>query len=861
LAERKFSVINRLIEFFANLSKENIFSRPTVTHWLGWLISLIMLALVFSTTAIKLWQIFLLIHLFFFLSLIDITYKKIRPPIEVLLLFLYLLLLIIYWIQKLSIKSIADMQNPAATFLAIQIFLIGVMGITFAHILVHNNRGKKIILLLFGFIGWIGYYALASGNEYFVFFFHALLIITLLQKTRWLEELTKVECWIYIVLIYLFYRTVSNLNPFHDFGTKAIASANSWYILTKVFYLGFKYYLLAMLVKTPVVLIYNHASLSRKLKISGLFQSTFPQFIQLILLLLIFYSFLSGWQAENLRRSIQKRLTEIEEGTISPSIESYKFAAGKDSNIIEAFQDYSPTMSFKRLSGTGIVELKRQAEPDSSSLDYFLFAETDTNVYYLVKVDTFLLKVIAHDLRYLAGTKIIVYPLNPGKWTSYIYQADFLWQGKGDIKIFPLGALLHEITSPISIDLEQAQANSKKIFSKINIDLFGKRQFVFGRVYLPLWKGDTPSTSYLAFDIILKLEPQIFWSGLPQIILVLIVVYLLLNSFVVRQVVRFGSQINETIVQKFTQLKRGIQQISTGNLDYKIKLEGEDEFVELADRFNQMGDQLKQTIEESREKDRFEYELKIAREVQLSLLPRHLPDIPGFRIAASMKTANEVGGDFYDIFPLDKNRFLFTIGDVSGKGSSAALYMAQCMSLVRFSRQFTNDPKEISSRLNHYFATTITDRQIFVTAIVGILDVSSNTLQIVRAGHTEPIFIPGDRKKEIQVVETRGIGIGLTRSSHIFEKYLTSFKVSLEPGDTIVCYTDGVVEAVRQLPEKEETEMQMYGEDRLQNLLNSFRGKTAEQMLKEIELDIDSFYAGNPKVDDHTVLIIQRKTP
>jgi sigma-B regulation protein RsbU (phosphoserine phosphatase) len=338
----------------------------------------------------------------------------------------------------------------------------------------------------------------------------------------------------------------------------------------------------------------------------------------------------------------------------------------------------------------------------------------------------------------------------------------------------------------------------------------------------------------------------------------LIVVYLLLNSFVVRQVVRFGSQINETIVQKFTQLKRGIQQISTGNLDYKIKLEGEDEFVELADRFNQMGDQLKQTIEESREKDRFEYELKIAREVQLSLLPRHLPDIPGFQIAASMKTANEVGGDFYDIFPLDKNRFLFTIGDVSGKGSSAALYMAQCMSLVRFSRQFTNDPKEISSRLNHYFATTITDRQIFVTAIVGILDVSSNTLQIVRAGHTEPIFIPGDRKKEIQVVETRGIGIGLTRSSHIFEKYLTSFKVSLEPGDTIVCYTDGVVEAVRQLPEKEETEMQMYGEDRLQNLLNSFRGKTAEQMLKEIELDIDSFYAGNPKVDDHTVLIIQR---
>jgi sigma-B regulation protein RsbU (phosphoserine phosphatase) len=335
---------------------------------------------------------------------------------------------------------------------------------------------------------------------------------------------------------------------------------------------------------------------------------------------------------------------------------------------------------------------------------------------------------------------------------------------------------------------------------------------------------------------------------------------LLINSFVVRQVVRFGSQINETIVQKFSQLRKGIQQIASGNLDFKIKLEGEDEFVELANHFNQMGDRLKQSIAESREKDLFEYELKLARGVQLSLLPQQLPETPGFQIAASMQTANTVGGDFYDIFSLDKNRYLFTIGDVSGKGSSAALYMAQCMSLVRFSRQFTTDPSEISSRLNSYFAASITDRQIFVTAIIGILDASANTVQFIRAGHTEPIFIPGDMHKEIQVIESKGIGIGLTRSSRMFEKTIKSFKISLKPGDTLLFYTDGVIEAARPVADSEEPDMELYGEDRLQKLMKKVREKMATEILEKIEQDVDSFYAGNTRVDDHTVLVIQRAT-
>jgi serine phosphatase RsbU (regulator of sigma subunit) len=615
-----------------------------------------------------------------------------------------------------------------------------------------------------------------------------------------------------------------------------------------------------MLIKVPVVLIYNHASLSRKLKISGLFQSTFPQLIQLVILLVIFYSFLSGWQAENLRRSIQDQLKRIEEGKADPAIESYKIDLTATIFPDEAF-NYEPLAPLRRLSGTGIIEMRRR---DSvipfikPKADYFIFSKTSDTIIYLVKVDSQLLKSLTKNLRYLAGTSIVAYPLTPEKWSSYIYKADFLWQREHDIRIFPLGALPQDADSAVSIQLEYPQTRTENILNKLEFLFKDKYQLVFGRVYLPFWQSDSFDNNYLAFDIIMKLEPVILFSGLPQILLVLLVIYLLFNSFVVQQVVKFGSQINETIIQKFGLLQKGIQQIATGNLDHKIKLEGEDEFVELANHFNQMGEQLKKKIAEARERDLFEYELQLAREVQLSLLPQQLPEIPGFQIAASMRTANTVGGDFYDIFSLDKNRYLFTIGDVSGKGSSAALYMAQCMSLVRFSRQFTTEPAEISSRLNSYFAASITDRQIFVTAIIGILDTKSNTLQFIRAGHTEPIFIPGDLNQEIQIIESKGIGIGLTRSSRMFEKIIKSIKMNLKPGNTLVFYTDGVIEAMRPIVAPQSSEFELYGENRLQKLMEAVREKGAAEILHVIEQDVDSFYAGSMRLDDYSVLVIQR---
>ncbi len=857
MSEQKFSIINRFSQFWSNLSNKKLMDRQTIKSWLGWSISLIFLVLIYTTSDNKFWQFFFIVHIFFLLPLLADIYQKWKPPVELSLLAQYLILLA----ANATMSGIGEqLQQPKALLLALLILLVSFSALNFAVIFVHNSEGRRKGLIGISILCLIGYETLAIGNEYLIFFFQALLIISLLQKTRWLEELTKTECWIYIVLMYLFFRTIVHLNPFESISSKELAGANGWFVLTKIFYLLFKFYALAMLIKIPIVLIYNHASLSRKLKISGMFQSTFPQLIQFVLLILIFYSFLSGWQAENLRRSVQSQLKKIEDGKADPTIESFKIDLKATGFSDEAF-NYEPLVSLKSLSGTGVIEMRRR---DSvipfikPKPDYFIFSKTSESAIYLVKIDSKFLESLTHNLRYLAGTSMVAYPLVPEKWISYIYKADFLWQRDRHIRIFPLGALPQKTDSAVSIQLEYPQTRIENVLNKVEFLFKDKYQFIFGRVYLPFWQADSFENKYLAFDIIMKLEPVILFSGLPQILLVLLVIYLLFNSFVLQQVVKFGSQINETIIQKFRQLQKGIQQIATGDLDHKIKLEGEDEFVDLAKHFNKMGEQLKKKITEARERELFEHELRLAREVQLSLLPQQLPEIPGFQIAASMRTANTVGGDFYDIFPLDKNRYLFTIGDVSGKGSSAALYMAQCMSLVRYSRQFTIEPAEISSRLNSYFAASISDRQIFVTAIIGILDTKANTMQFVRAGHTEPIFIPGDMNKRIQIIESKGIGIGLTRSARVFEKTIKSYKLNLNPGDTLMFYTDGIIEAARLVVESQVSDFELYGEDRLQNLMKKVREKPASEILHTIEQDVDLFYAGSTRVDDHTVLIIQR---
>ncbi|HQV32429.1 MAG TPA: SpoIIE family protein phosphatase, partial [Calditrichia bacterium] len=383
--------------------------------------------------------------------------------------------------------------------------------------------------------------------------------------------------------------------------------------------------------------------------------------------------------------------------------------------------------------------------------------------------------------------------------------------------------------------------------------------FGFGRVYLPRETLSGTSAGYLVLEVGMNIVQEAGWMWLIRIGVVLLVIYAVINFLLVTQMINFGRLIHQGIVRKFEKLRGGIEEISQGNLDYKIDLEGEDEFQELAQRFNQMSDRLNQNIAELREKDRLQFELNTARTVQLSLLPEKLPEVPGYRIAADLKTATEVGGDFYDLIPLDDHRFLFTIGDVSGKGTSAALYMAQCMSLIRFGGQFTGDMAQIARRLNAFFTTSINDRQIFVTAILGILDTRRHLVEWERAGHNPPLFIPGDAQKSIHFMNSPGLGIGLTSSESLLEQGLKVNHFSFQPGDTFLSYTDGVVEASKPVSGGGGENREAFEEQDLIASVEPLRDRDPATLLQHLNARLKTFYGKSPVVDDYTLLILQRQ--
>ncbi len=802
--------------------------------------------------------------IFLWFMLVEQICKKIQPPPELLLAILWMLFVLEYlffsWFSSPTLKNAPiNTGVPGDLF---QTLILSLFVLTFSVLIVRHKKTNRGILVVLLFIAIPIESLIESNNEYFILFFELILFFLLLNRTAWLEQLSKAECWIYLGIFIFLFQLALWLDPFTAVDAKTFQETSLWFSFPKFLYILFLCYLAALIVKIPGVLIFNHASLSRKLWISSLFQSTFPQIFQLIALLIIFYIFITVWQAQNIRNALQFQLENVQKDSVIVPFDYY-ILSSNNHNFNITWEGYQ----HKNVSGLpekGVLELQRsapQSPGDSLATDFFLFTRADsagTNDFiYLIKIDdAFLRETLAEKMNFLGGSSLLCYAIAPKQWLLHSEKIH-LWQTDKNVRIFPFSLVDYRKVHPLRISLN----NSSNVFENTNFTLgfLAEWPLTFGRVLVPIWDSGHES-SYLAFDVVLDIRPNFQWTDLLTLVLVAMVLYMLMNVFIIRRMISFGSQINKIIVQKFKQLKNGIQQISGGNFDYKIHFEGDDEFVELAESFNRMGERLHETMEERREKDRLQFELQSARNVQISLLPRTLPDVPGYEIAASLHTATEVGGDFYDIFPLDADgksgRFLFAVGDVSGKGSSAALYMAQCMSLIRYSRQFTDNPKKICLRLNAYFASEVEDRRIFVTMIMGLLDTKQNKLIFVRAGHTEPVFIPGDPKKSLNFLSASGLGIGLTNRENLFDKTLQVIEIAFEPGDTLVFYTDGVIEASR--PAKGGAGKETFDESQLIGKLAQSRGKSAALITSDISTELDNFYAEYPRVDDHTIFIIRR---
>jgi sigma-B regulation protein RsbU (phosphoserine phosphatase) len=250
------------------------------------------------------------------------------------------------------------------------------------------------------------------------------------------------------------------------------------------------------------------------------------------------------------------------------------------------------------------------------------------------------------------------------------------------------------------------------------------------------------------------------------------------------------------------------------------------------------------------EKGRLEQELLMARRVQVSLLPRETPDLPGWEFIAHWKPARQVGGDYYDFVRTEDGKLGLIIGDVTDKGMPAALFMAFTRSIVHSNLDHALTPSAGITRANHLICED-SENGLFVTLFYGVLDPQTGELTYVNAGHNPPLLVtssPDCDACQLTWLEGTGMPLGVELDSQYSQK-----SVQLNPGDFVVLYTDGVTEAI-------DAQEQQFGVDRLQKVILENWDRSPSEIVAALEQAIDRFTSDAPPFDDITVVIAKRQS-
>ncbi len=299
-------------------------------------------------------------------------------------------------------------------------------------------------------------------------------------------------------------------------------------------------------------------------------------------------------------------------------------------------------------------------------------------------------------------------------------------------------------------------------------------------------------------------------------------------------------------------------------------LEGQDEHIgtmvllkEVSDGFNKdvvnivstFGNQAAVSIENYRllqsaiENERYREELSIAKRVHKSLLPSALESNDHFNIIAYSKSADQVGGDYYDTHQISQDKFAFIIGDVSGKGTSAAFNMSQMKGVFHSLAQLDLDPKEFLNKANAALGRCL-ERTSFITLSYYVIDTSTGTIEFSRAGHCPSLFYK-DAEMKVDYLKSKGLGLGIIRNQE-YCKYIEVNKLKYSPGDLLVMYTDGITEAKN--PQNIE-----FGYDRLKQVVqDNARGSVAE-IQEALISSLHDFTQIEEIEDDYTTMILKFK--
>ena len=327
-----------------------------------------------------------------------------------------------------------------------------------------------------------------------------------------------------------------------------------------------------------------------------------------------------------------------------------------------------------------------------------------------------------------------------------------------------------------------------------------------------------------------------------------IVLLLITFAAAIAAAVLIAYLLSKQIVKPIQKLTEEVQAVEGNNLDFHWDMDTKDETQVLAASFESLTERMKTYISDlqniTAERERMETEMYIATDIQSSMLPNRFPAFPDrneFDIYAYMHPAREVGGDFYDFFLIDEDHLGLVIADVSGKGVPAALLMMATKIMIKASLVNGRTPDRALAEAN--VAVLQNNRGMFVTVWVGILELSTGNLIAANAGHEYPVLKRAGGAYEL-IKDTHSFIVGGMEDI----KY-KNYEWKLEPGDKLFLYTDGVPEAV-------DTDVQMFGTDRLLAVLNEDPDASPQDTIDNMCRALDEFVGEAEQFDDITMLSV-----
>ena len=337
-----------------------------------------------------------------------------------------------------------------------------------------------------------------------------------------------------------------------------------------------------------------------------------------------------------------------------------------------------------------------------------------------------------------------------------------------------------------------------------------------------------------------------FRGVLFQVFLAVAILFLIVEGVAIL----IGLRLSGRLTNAVNQLHEGTRRVIRGDFRHRIQVRAHDQLGELGESFNQMTSNLERLLAVEKEKERMQTELEIAREVQGQLFPKEAAPVNGLRLIAQCDPARMVSGDYYDYAEIGRGQLAFALGDVAGKGISAALLMATLQAALRAqisqhqtsaSRADLNPACVISILNKQVFAATSAEK--YATFFFAVFDPKTYALTYTNAGHLSPLLL---RDGEFTPLDSNGTVVG----AFSFAKYDSS-TVAMKPDDLLVCYTDGITE-----PENAYGEM--FGEEeRLMDLVKKHSSQPDSEIVR-IVLDSVRGWTGNPELFDDMTLLLAR---